>query len=191
MMAEKSNDRNEEEIENVNEENNKESEYESREKTVNKLRKKEIRSILLGNFSVNSEGKTVAGKDLPLTPYGFEDGAQQVLFFGISQKRFIYRSKLKNYLQTRFKVIRTMSDIGRVFTLEAAPDAAACRLKGVFFRPVVLVFEEVKDKEKDESFLQLTAYCGRSPLVIIPILYAVLRFDKFLPKEISRHKRNN
>ena len=167
--------------------NSDEQDQEMSEKLNRKLRRNEIRSVLLGNFSINEDGKTVAGKNHIITPYGLEDGAQAIAFWGVKQKRYVYRTTLKNYTQVRYRVLKVMSDIGRVFELGSAPEALACRVKSYVFRPVVLVFEEAEGR--DESILQLTAYSGRSPLVIFPILYAVSRFDKLLPEEISRSKR--
>lgn len=183
----------EEELENtseddiVTEEPSDEPDREKLEKLTRKLRKKEIRSVLLGNLSINEDGITVAGKNHIITPYGLEDGAQAVAFLGIKKKRYIYCTTLKSFTQVKYRVLKVMSDIGRVFVMESAPEALACRVKGYVFRPVVLVFEEVA--VGDESVLQLTAYCGRSPLVIIPILHAVSRFNKLLPKEITRFKK--
>ena len=156
-----------------------------------KLCKNEIRSVLLGNFALNEEGKTVAGRNSLITSNGIEDGAAQVLFWGITKLSFSYRSKLRNFQQVRFKVLKTMADIGRVFYMESAPEAAACCVKGLVFRPVVLVFEEKADTGKYSSSLRLTAYCGRSPLAFIPILRAVSRFDKHLPREVFRRSEKN
>lgn len=156
------------------------------EKERKKLRKKEIRSVLLGNFAVSDDGRTIAGKNRLITPYGMADGAQAVAFLGIKQKRYVYRTTLKNYTQVAYRVYKVMSDIGRVFEMESSPDAIACRIKSYVFRPVVLIFEEVKTPDNKDSYLLLTACCGRSPLAIIPVLRAVSRFDKLLPKEIFR-----
>lgn len=156
------------------------------EKKRKKLRKKEIRSVLLGNFEVSDDGRTIAGKNRVITPYGTADGAQAVVFLGIKRKRYVYRTTLKNYNQVTYRVYKTMADIGRVFEMESSPEAVACRIKSYVFRPVVLIFEEVKGSDNKDSYLQLTACCGRSPLAIIPVLRAVSRFDKLLPKEIFR-----
>ena len=156
------------------------------EKELKKLRKKEIRSVLLGNFAVSEDGRTIAGKNRLITPYGTADGAQAVALFGIKQKRYVYRTTLKNYTQVAYRIYKVMEDIGRVFEMESSPDAVACRVKSYVFRPVVLFFEEVGGSDKKDSCLQLTACCGRSPLAIIPVLRAVSRFEKLLPKEIFR-----
>ena len=168
-----------------------ESEYSDEEEKVlekerKKLRKKEIRSVLLGNFSVSDDGITIAGKNRVITPYGIADGAQNVVFLGIKQKKFVYRTTLKNYNQVTYRVYKTMADIGRVFEMESTPEAVACLIKSYVFRPVVLIFEEVRSSENKDSYLQLTACGGRSPLAIIPVLRAVSRFDSLLPKEIFR-----
>ena len=163
-----------------------EEEKENLEKERRKLRKKEIRSVLLGNFAVSDDGRTIAGKNRVITPYGIADGAQTVALFGIKQKRYVYRTTLKNYNQVAYRVYKTMADIGRVFEMESSPEAVACRIKSYVFRPVVLIFEEIKKQDDKDSYLLLTACCGRSPLAIIPVLRAVSRFDKLLPKEIFR-----
>lgn len=156
------------------------------EKERKKLRKKEIRSVLLGNFAVSDDGRTIAGKNRVITPYGIADGAQTVAFFGIKQKRYVYRTTLKNYNQVAYRVYKTMADIGRVFEMESSPEAVACLIKSYVFRPVVLIFEEIKKPDNKDSYLLLTVCCGRSPLAIIPVFRAVSRFDKLLPKEIFR-----
>ncbi len=168
-----------------------EEEKERLEKERRKLRKKEIRSVLLGNFAVSDDGRTIAGKNRVITPYGIADGAQTVALFGIKQKRYVYRTTLKNYNQVAYRVYKTMADIGRVFEMESSPEAVACRIKSYVFRPVVLIFEEIKKQDDKDSYLLLTACCGRSPLAIIPVLRAVSRFDKLLPKEIFRSDKKH
>ena len=168
--------------EDITDEDETSEEKERLEKERRKLRKKEIRSVLLGNFAVSDDGRTIAGKNRVITPYGIADGAQTVALFGIKQKRYVYRT---------YRVYKTMADIGRVFEMESSPEAVACRIKSYVFRPVVLIFEEIKKQDDKDSYLLLTACCGRSPLAIIPVLRAVSRFDKLLPKEIFRSDKKH
>ena len=177
--------------EDITDEDETSEEKERLEKERRKLRKKEIRSVLLGNFAVSDDGRTIAGKNRVITPYGIADGAQTVALFGIKQKRYVYRTTLKNYNQVAYRVYKTMADIGRVFEMESSPEAVACRIKSYVFRPVVLIFEEIKKQDDKDSYLLLTACCGRSPLAIIPVLRAVSRFDKLLPKEIFRSDKKH
>ena len=177
--------------EDITDEDETSEEKERLEKERRKLRKKEIRSVLLGNFAVSDDGRTIAGKNRVITPYGIADGAQTVALFGIKQKRYVYRTTLKNYNQVAYRVYKTMADIGRVFEMESSPEAVACRIQSYVFRPVVLIFEEIKKQDDKDSYLLLTACCGRSPLAIIPVLRAVSRFDKLLPKEIFRSDKKH
>ena len=177
--------------EDITDEDETSEEKERLEKERRKLSKKEIRSVLLGNFAVSDDGRTIAGKNRVITPYGIADGAQTVALFGIKQKRYVYRTTLKNYNQVAYRVYKTMADIGRVFEMESSPEAVACRIKSYVFRPVVLIFEEIKKQDDKDSYLLLTACCGRSPLAIIPVLRAVSRFDKLLPKEIFRSDKKH
>lgn len=177
--------------EDITDEDETSEEKERLEKERRKLRKKEIRSVLLRNFAVSDDGRTIAGKNRVITPYGIADGAQTVALFGIKQKRYVYRTTLKNYNQVAYRVYKTMADIGRVFEMESSPEAVACRIQSYVFRPVVLIFEEIKKQDDKDSYLLLTACCGRSPLAIIPVLRAVSRFDKLLPKEIFRSDKKH
>lgn len=158
------------------------------EKSAAKDRRSEIRNVLLGNFSIDEQGRLCSGSGGWVTPFGFGDGAQQTIAFGVKHKTFLYRTKYKNNQQAVFNASKAMADIGRQLYLETAPDAAVCYVKSMFFRPVVLIFEERK-LDDGSTRLELSAHCGRSPIAIIPVLRAVARFNKALPEEIVPFKR--
>lgn len=161
------------------------------ERTAEKDRRSEIRHILLGSFSIDAQGRFHAGSGGWVTPFGIGDGAQQTIAFGVKHKRYIYTTAYKNNTQAVFNASKAMSDIGRQLYLETAPDAAVCYVKSMFFRPVVLVFED--KAQENGSRLELTAYCGRSPIAFVAVMRAVSRFNKALPEQISplKEKKNS
>ena len=137
------------------------------------------------NQDNDSKGKFSAGSARLVTPFGVGDGARETIMFGVKEKKYLYTTALKNNRQAIFQASKAMSDIGRALILETAPDAAVCYVKSYVFRPVVLIFEERED-DKGDLRLVLSAYCGRSPIAIIPIARAVSRFNKQLTDDISR-----
>lgn len=153
-------------------------------------RKKEIRNILLGNFVIYADGSYGAGNSAWVTPFGFGDGAQEAIFFGISHRKYHYTSTFRNEIKTLYQVEKSMQDVGRRLNLLTAPEADTCYVKSVFFRPVVLSFEKDKDeKDKDENgkpqFI-LHAYTSRSLTSFLAVKRAVSRFEKALPKQVRR-----
>ena len=154
-------------------------------KKKNKDKKKEIRHILMGSYFTLQDGRLASGGGKWISPLGVGDVAGSALLLGIKDKRYRYNSRLKASKQTFFAVTKAMSNIGRALSLDCAPDAAACYIKGGVFRPAVLVFEEVA-LEDNSKYLELNAYCGRSVFAFLSLRRAVSKFDKELPDTISR-----
>ncbi len=155
------------------------------EKQAHKARKSEIKHILLGNFTLNSNGLLGAGSGRLITPFGMGDGAGNAIVYGIAEKVFRYKTKL-SAKQAIYRASKAMADIGRGLVLENVPNAAVCYVKSYLFRPVVLVFEE-DEKNKDTGSMLLTAYSARSFLTVIGIHRAVTRFENVIPEEIERN----
>ena len=151
-----------------------------------KERKKEIRNILLGNFVVYEDGSYGAGSHSFVTPFGFGDGAQETIFFGISQRQFRYETTFRNRTKALYQVLKSMRDVGRRLILQTAPEAAVCYIKSYIFRPVVLAFEA----EEDQKQFRLTAYCSRSLFSFLSVIHAVHKLDKKLPEGIRRYARH-
>ena len=150
--------------------------------------KKDIKSILMGNLVKTENGRYTAGQSRFITPYGIADNAQLVLFFGVTERRYFYKTSLRNNTQALFQAEKAMSKIGRLVELESAPDSAVCYLKSIIFRPVVLVFEECREKD-DTKQLCLRAFCGRSLFAFLPLMRAAARVEKVMPKQIARQKK--
>ena len=153
------------------------------EKRERKERLREIKKILLGKYAQLDDGRLCASGSGWVTSQGLNDGASTTIIFGVKEKRFLYRSKLKNSTQAVFKATAAMRDIGRALYLETAPEGCACYVRSILFRPVVLRFCPRGDSGQE---LALYAYCGRSPLAFLSVRRVVSRFDKALPDEIKR-----
>ncbi|MBP5362808.1 MAG: hypothetical protein J6Y71_07315 [Ruminococcus sp.] len=150
------------------------------EKELKKLHHHEIKKLLMGNLMRRDDGKVELRNELWVTPWGVGDGAVETLLFGVSQKRYVFDTSLRNNSQAVFQSEKTMRDIGNVLYMRTAPDLKACYIRRFGFRLVVLTF----DIEDDE--LVLRAYSGRAPLTFLSIMHAVSLFEKALPSQIYR-----
>ena len=148
-------------------------------------RTREIREVLLGNLVQGEDLRLSVREDRFVTPWGIEDGATETLLFGIMCRTYYYETTLKNNAQALFRVGKAMQDVGRGLNLVTAPNMAACMVKSLLFRPVVLVFEEMED-EDGKPALMLHAYCSRTLTSLIPIARAVSRLEKYLPEQVYR-----
>lgn len=158
------------------------------EELLQKERKKEIRHILLGNFVVFEDGSYGAGGGSWVTPFGFSDGALRMLNFGISVRKILYTSTVKNNTKILYEVLKSMKSIGRRLILATAPEYPSCLIKSLIFRPVVLLFETVSDDKNNTEFV-LRAYCSRGIFSFLSIMRAVSRFNKALPREVYNTKQ--
>ncbi len=158
------------------------------EKLERKKKIREIRNILLGNMVVLSDGRITAGSGCWITRNGFGDGAFSTIVFGVKEKKYYYSTGLKNATQAVYRATEAMSNIGRELYLDCAPKSRVCYVKSILFKPVVLVFENVKNADGSDK-LELRTYCGRSPFAFFSVMRAVARFNKALPDEIVRAGR--
>ncbi len=154
-------------------------------KKQSKERKREIKHILVGSYFTLDDGRMASGGGKWISPLGVGDGAGPAILRGVKDKRYRYSTRLKNNKQALYNVSKAMKNIGRELALECAPDAKACYIKSVMFRPVVLLFEEIKE-EDGSAHLELHAYCARSLFSFFSVSRAVSRLDKQLPDTISR-----
>lgn len=154
------------------------------EKTLKKLRKAELKRLVMSDLRQNADGSLSSGRGLILTPYGFGDGAMNVMIFGIKDRKFRYRSTLKNQTQNYYQISKAMQKTGHIVSMDTAPDAAVCYVRHIVLRPVVLFYEN--DSETDINNVVIHAYCGRLPLAFLAVRQAVKRFEKELPKQIKR-----
>ena len=154
------------------------------EKTLQKLRKAEIKRLLMSDLRKNADGTLSSGKGFAITPYGFGDGAIDVMVFGAGERKVQYRSSLKNETQNYYQISKAMQRTGRIVSMETAPDALVCYVRSIVFRPVVLLYET--DTESEDNIIVLHIYCGRSPLSFLAVRHAVKLFEKELPKQIKR-----
>ncbi len=117
-------------------------------------------------------------------PYGFREGALGVLLLGVRDKGIRFETTYRNNTQALYQTAKSMQNIGHIVELEAAPEAIACFVSSLVFRPVILLMEETG--EGKEKKLALHAYCGRSLFSGFAIRRAVKRLEKELPKQIKR-----
>lgn len=162
-----------------------EKELKKLRKRQKKDRKRELKHILLGNYRALEDGRLTSAGESLIPRQGFSDGAASILIFGITDKRYQYISDNKNPVQAKYAALKAMKNIGRELVVSYAPDAKACYIRGIFFRSVVLVFDEVTEADGSKQ-LELHAYCGRSLTTFFSIRRAVSKFDKHLPDNVHR-----
>lgn len=144
--------------------------------------KKEIRTILLGKTVPDGNGKltSVARGELRL-PIGVGDGAGAVRFFGVARRACLYETALGKE-QATAAAEKAMREIGRGLSLRRQPECAACLIRYVITRPVLLTFRYVGDSPV------LTAWTGRGLTGWISLRRALNAFrraapDTLLPSE--------
>jgi len=143
-----------------------------------KKEKKEIRDLLLGKAILDEDGKLIVPEaGIFRIPQGIVDGAGAVRFFGIKKKEFRYASSFDEE-QTMSEAARCMQNIGRGLHLREHPDAAACLIRYVLTRPVILTFRYV------DGDPLLNAWTGRGPTGWISIRRAARAFERELPDDI-------
>ena len=143
---------------------------------------RELKHILLGSYRTLDDGRLISGGEALMPRQGFADGAVSILLFGITDKRYKYLSDKNNPAQAKYAALKAMKNIGREIVLSYAPDAKACYVKGIFFRSVILVFDEADGSRH----LELHAYCGRSLMTFFSVRRAVSKFDRQLPDNVHR-----
>lgn len=162
-----------------------EKELKKLRKRQKKERKRELKHILLGSYRTLEDGRMVSGGEALIPRQGFMDGAVSILLLGITDKRYKYLSDKNNPTQAKYAALNAMKNIGRELVLSYAPDAKACYVRGIFFRSVILVFDEEPEADGSRQ-LELHAYCGRSLMTFFSVRRAVSKFDRQLPDNVHR-----
>jgi hypothetical protein len=111
-------------------------------------------------------------------PLGVGDGAGAVFFFGVCKKT--RRLKVSCSQEKAWKLaVPVMQDLGRWLYLNEQPQAAACLIRYVITRPVVLVFDY------QEGVPVLTAWTGRGLTAWFALRRALKAFQKKMPKQFT------
>ncbi|MBR1663337.1 MAG: hypothetical protein IJ696_03310 [Ruminococcus sp.] len=151
-----------------------------------RLRRKEIKKILLGKLVPTGDGRLTAGGVTWVTPWGFSDGSISVIAFGIGRKRIRYKSVLKNNKQVLFQAGKAVKNIGNSLYIQTSPDAVACYIRGGVFRPTVLLLEEQKNKDKGQNEFVLSVYSGRALFAFLARNRALKSFEKCMEGKLVR-----
>lgn len=151
---------------------------------------KELRSILLGDLVRFEDGTYGAGSAMWRTRFGFGDGALETLLFGITERWRLYDTSLRDHRKAVYHVGKLMEKVGKPLVLQTVPGTVAVYMKSVFFRPVILMFEDAP-VEKGHRELVLHAYCGQSLFAALSIRRAIARFNAVLPKQIYPKRIEN
>lgn len=142
--------------------------------------KKEIRSILLGRTIMGDNGKlTSLPKGEFHLPLGVADGAAAIRFLGVARHARRYKSSL-NEKDTLAAAEAAMREIGRGLSLQEQPEAAACLIRYMLTRPVVLTFRYM------DGIPVLAGWSGRGIMGWISIRRALGAFARHVPEELSR-----
>ena len=141
---------------------------------------KEIRNILVGRTTLAEDGRIRAiEKGEFYLASGVADGAGSVRFLGITRRAAAYETELPE--RKVMQIADTcMMNIGRRVALKEQPETAACLIRYVMTRPVLLVFKYVDGEPV------LTAWSGAGISGLISILRGVSAFEKQLPEDITR-----
>ncbi len=151
-----------------------------------KERRREVKKVLMNNLVLTEDKKLAVGPNIRVTLWGVGDGAGETFLFGIKQKSYLMESEFSNGTQSIFKAEEMMKDMGRLLKLETAEEGACVLIRHIFFRPVVLILEEI-EVEDSEKLLVLTAYCGRAILTSLSIAHAINQFEKHANGKIKRY----
>ena len=134
--------------------------------------KKEIRNLLLGKAVVDEEGRLVTPEAGTFrVPNGIADGAGAVRFLGVSGKTQCYESDLGEE-ELMARAVECMRSIGRGVHLRQHPDAAACLIRYVLTRPVLLVFRLAEGRGV------LTAWTGRGIMSWASRMRSIRAFER-------------
>ena len=133
--------------------------------------RKEIRKLLLGRTVLDDDGKLVtpAAGVIHLSQ-GVQNGAGAVRILGISRRQRRYDTDLGTE-DILAEAEAGMMELGRIVRLREQPGTAACLIRHLLIRPVVLVFRA------EEEGCTLTAWTGRGLLAWIIQRRAIRTFE--------------
>ena len=136
--------------------------------------KKEIQKLLLGRAVQDTDGKLVTPE--PGTIFftqGVQNGAGAVRLLGISGRKRRYAAE-GSPEEILAEAVEKMLDLGRAVRLREQPGTAACLLRYLLTRPVLLVFRAGGDG------CELTAWTGRGLLARAFQYRAIHAFERLL-----------
>ena len=143
---------------------------------MTKDERRELRVILLGQTLLLDDGRLSSQtRDDYLLPNGIGDGAGAVRILGMAHRERQLESDFDEE-QTLALARRRMLDLGRALYLRTQPDAAACLIRHLLLRPVVLSVRYV------DGVPVLTAWTGRSLSGIFALRRALNAFTRDLPE---------
>lgn len=158
----------------------------------------EIREILLGHIVQQENGRLAsaeAGKRQVFQ--GVRNGWGSVRIFGIGHKTWLYTHPEDAGAE---EARTAFLHVGRAIDLISLPDIPCCLCVSGMLTPVLLVAEHCEGEEDrqidnageqnvDEQGigqLKITAYSGRSPLLILRRLWLLRKTEKYLPESFVR-----
>ena len=145
---------------------------------MTKEEKREIRDVLLGRTVLADDGRITSLEPGLHLSAGIGDGAGAVRFFGIASRSCCFDASCGQ--EEAIELARkAMFEIGRGLILRTQPEAAACLIRYVFGRPVVLAFRYI------DAVPVLTVWSGRSLLGSLSIKRAVKVFLSELPEGLT------
>ena len=145
---------------------------------MTKEEKREIRTVLLGKTVLAGDGRIIALEPGLHLSAGVGDGAGAVRFFGIASRSVCYDTVFDPY-NTLAAAQKSMFEIGRGLILREQPEAAACLIRYILTRPVVLAFRYI------DNVPVLTAWTGRGLTGWISIRRAIKAFNEELPEGVK------
>ena len=145
---------------------------------MTKEEKREIRTVLLGKTVLAGDGRIIALEPGIHLSAGVGDGAGAVRFLGIASRSVCYDTVFDPY-NTLGAAQKSMFEIGRGLILREQPEAAACLIRYILTRPVVLAFRYI------DNVPVLTAWTGRGLTGWISIRRAIKAFNEELPEGVK------
>ena len=142
---------------------------------MKKEAKQEIRKALLGRVAPSDDGRLVVAGLRQAMPLGVMDGAIGVRFLGICKKSRALKVSCPPEKARRI-AFSVLQDQGRVLYLDQQPQVAACLIRYVLTRPVVLIFDYQEERPV------LTAWTGRGLGSWISLRRALKGFQNRMPK---------
>ena len=146
-------------------------------------KKAEIRRVLLGRAVLATDGRLIAipAGTFMKSPVGIGDGAASVLLFGMLRRIRRYETK-DGRARVNAAVTKAMQNVGRGLILNEQSEAAACLIRYLLTRPVVLVFTY------EDGIPTLTAWTGRGLTGWISLRRAIRAFEKGLPDTMAANE---
>ena len=151
---------------------------------ITKAQKKEIRDALLGRTVLADNGRITTLEPGFHLSAGVADGAGAVRLFGIASRSYTFTTKLSQANALR-AAEGAMAEIGRGLILRLQPEAAACLIRPLLMKPLVLTFRF------DDGVPILTAWTGRRLTAGLAIRRAVSAFADELPDTMTINGRVN